>query len=447
MLSSPSTPLRLSIGACSLSSTTKLPWANEDAQFVAGNYCGVFDGVSALPASRAYARRLSSLTRSTLSRLAPDAAAWKGTAVSALQAAARGANSLDGASTAALACVDLERRQLSTYVLGDSGWLLFAPSASGRRLCARSSPQLHRVGTPACPYGNAGVAISSPGCSPKGVGRCSCIAAWDTQVRRSSSGQSCVAVARPSRAPPSEAPPAGRGGLARFTCGWHSLSEGNLAAIWPRAEPPPLASAGTSWWAGAGPSDQIHPPQASHRPSLCCRAPCSSCAPLSAPPLLRPLLRTPRTPITKPHPAPAPNPPLRPARAPIGALAASPSAHIRRRAAMACAPTHVHATQAHRRSAWQSRPRRDRGARRARCGARPSRACAPPSLRRARTAAATGRRNGRRSPPRRTREHRRRVERGRVGCYGAARPRRSLRAAAWRLVKQPRQPSPFIRPE
>ena len=99
----------------------------------------------------------------------PDAAAWKGTAVSALQAAARGANSLDGASTAALACVDLERRQLSTYVLGDSGWLLFAPSASGRRLCARSSPQLHRVGTPACPYGNARVAISSPGCSPKGV--------------------------------------------------------------------------------------------------------------------------------------------------------------------------------------------------------------------------------------------------------------------------------------
>lgn len=68
--------------------------------------------------------------------------------MSALQAAARGANSLDGASTAALACVDLERRQLSTYVLGDSGWLLFAPSASGRRLCARSSRQLHRVGAP-----------------------------------------------------------------------------------------------------------------------------------------------------------------------------------------------------------------------------------------------------------------------------------------------------------
>ena len=170
MLSSPSTPLRLSIGACSLSSTTKLPWANEDAQFVAGNYCGVFDGVSALPASRAYARRLSSLTRSTLSRLAPDAAAWKGTAVSALQAAARGANSLDGASTAALACVDLERRQLSTYVLGDSGWLLFAPSASGRRLCARSSPQLHRVGTPACPYGNARVGHFQPGLLSQGGG-------------------------------------------------------------------------------------------------------------------------------------------------------------------------------------------------------------------------------------------------------------------------------------
>ena len=237
MLSSPSTPLRLSIGACSLSSTTKLPWANEDAQFVAGNYCGVFDGVSALPASRAYARRLSSLTRSTLSRLAPDAAAWKGTAVSALQAAARGANSLDGASTAALACVDLERRQLSTYVLGDSGWLLFAPSASGRRLCARSSPQPHRVGTPACPYGNAGVAISSPGCSPKGVGRCSCIAAWDTQVRRSSSGQSCVAVARPSRAPPSEAPPAGRGGLARFTCGWPQSGRGQSRRLWPAQVP------------------------------------------------------------------------------------------------------------------------------------------------------------------------------------------------------------------
>ena len=137
-----STPLRLSIGACSLSSTTKLPWANEDAQFVAGNDCGVFDGVSALPASRAYARQLSGLTRSTLSREGAviDAAAWKRTAVNALQAAARGAERLDGASTACLACVDLERRQLSTYVLGDSGWLLFAPSASGRRLCARSSP-------------------------------------------------------------------------------------------------------------------------------------------------------------------------------------------------------------------------------------------------------------------------------------------------------------------
>ena len=148
-----STPLRLSIGACSLSSTTKLPWANEDAQFVAGNYCGVFDGVSALPASRAYARQLSGLTRSTLSREGAviDAAAWKRTVVNALQAAARGAERLDGASTACLACVDLERRQLSTYVLGDSGWLLFAPSASGRRLCARSSPQLHRVGAPVCP--------------------------------------------------------------------------------------------------------------------------------------------------------------------------------------------------------------------------------------------------------------------------------------------------------
>jgi hypothetical protein len=155
---STSTPLRLSTGACSLSSTTKLPWANEDAQFVAGNYCGVFDGVSALPASRAYARQLSGLTRSTLSREGAlvDAAAWKRTAVNALQAAARSAKSLDGASTACLACIDLERCQLSTYVLGDSGWLLFAPSASGRRLCARSSPQLHRVGAPACPYGSTG---------------------------------------------------------------------------------------------------------------------------------------------------------------------------------------------------------------------------------------------------------------------------------------------------
>ena len=158
-----STPLRLSIGACSLSSTTKLPWANEDAQFVAGNYCGVFDGVSALPASRAYARQLSGLTRSTLSREGAviDAAAWKRTVVNALQAAARGAERLDGASTACLACVDLERRQLSTYVLGDSGWLLFAPLGfapqtaasrsgrrSGRRLCARSSPQRHSVGAP-----------------------------------------------------------------------------------------------------------------------------------------------------------------------------------------------------------------------------------------------------------------------------------------------------------
>ena len=176
-----STPLRLSIGACSLSSTTKPPWANEDAQFVAGNYCGVFDGVSALPASRAYARQLSGLTRSALCRIDEgavlDVAAWKRTAVNALQAAARGAKSLDGASTACLVCVDLERRQLSTYVLGDSGWLLFAPSASGRRLCARSSPQLHRVGAPVCPraeirpahgeWPHLSFSLPGPGCSPK----------------------------------------------------------------------------------------------------------------------------------------------------------------------------------------------------------------------------------------------------------------------------------------
>ena len=145
--------LRLSIGACSLSSTAKLPWANADACFVAGGYCGVFDGVSALPASRAYARKLSGLTRSTLSRegAVVDASAWRRTAVNALQAAVRGAESLDGASTACLACVDLQRRQLSTFVLGDSGWLLYAPSPSGRRLCARSSPQHHRGGAPACP--------------------------------------------------------------------------------------------------------------------------------------------------------------------------------------------------------------------------------------------------------------------------------------------------------
>ena len=149
--------------------------------------------------------------------------------------------------------------------------------------------------------------------------RCSCIAAWDTQVRRSSPGQAVwprlgqgEPLSPPSLLPLSEAPPAGRGGLARFTCGWHSLSEGNLAAIWLGAEPPPLASTGTSWWAGAGPSDQIRPPRASHRPSLCCRAPCSSCAPLPPPPSTPPTNpshthhQTP--PRTRPKPAAAPRP-------------------------------------------------------------------------------------------------------------------------------------------
>ena len=152
--------------------------------------------------------------------------------------------------------------------------------------------------------GMRGWAISSPGCSPKGVGRCSCIAAWDTQVRRSSSGQAVWPwLGQVEPLPPRPT------GWPRWPSPLHLW----LAAIWPRAEPPPLASAGTSWWAGAGPSDQIHPPQASHRPSLCCRAPCSSCAPLSAPPLLRPLLRTPRTPHqtpprTRPKPAAVPRP-------------------------------------------------------------------------------------------------------------------------------------------
>ena len=243
-----------------------------------------------------------------------------------------------------------------------------------------------------------------------------------------------MAVARPSRAPPSEAPPAGRGGLARFTCGWPQSGRGQSRRLWPAQVP-----AGGRAQGRAIRSTLLRP-----RIDPACaaglRAPPvrPSLPPRSFDPSFEPLAH--RSPNPTPHPpqtrrcAPPVRPlaPLPPRLAPIYGVARR--WRVRQRM--------CNATQAHRRPAWQSRPRRDRGARRARCGARPSRACAPPSLRRARTAAAAGRRNGRRSPPRRTREHRRRVERGRVGCYGAARPRRSLRAAAWRLVKQPRQPLP-----
>lgn len=114
-------------------------------------YVGVFDGVSALPASRDYARRVSDSVQRSLAREDDDDAAWKGQAARVLQAAVREASTVNGATTACLLRLDTERAQLSTYVLGDAGFLVFRPPADGqtqRVLDARASPQRHRDGSP-----------------------------------------------------------------------------------------------------------------------------------------------------------------------------------------------------------------------------------------------------------------------------------------------------------
>ena len=141
-------PLRVSIGAASVPKSVN-PLANQDAHFALNDgsmaCLGVFDGVSAAPRSRAYARKLASSLSAELSRTATCDEAWASQARRCLGTAEKAAGAIrGGASTACVCRIDLDRRTLGSYNLGDSGFMV----VSDKGVSARSLPKLHREGMP-----------------------------------------------------------------------------------------------------------------------------------------------------------------------------------------------------------------------------------------------------------------------------------------------------------
>lgn len=148
ILQSSQAALRLAASACSVAKPGKFPWQNQDAQFVSSTCFGVFDGVSSAPASRAYAEKLASTCKVELAKAKDEP--WPAAPKQALARAMKAAKAIRGASTASLLQVDIDRQTISSYNLGDSGFLLFAPpdTSGNQRLCAKSSPMLHGGGSP-----------------------------------------------------------------------------------------------------------------------------------------------------------------------------------------------------------------------------------------------------------------------------------------------------------
>lgn len=136
---------------------------NNDAFFVSPpNFYGVFDGVSACPESREFARMLADTTQDALSRvdssLRPGedrvarALSFRRQAQSALQKACQRASFLSGASTALIVQLQLEGEPLAfAYNVGDCTSLVLRASAtgSGRMLVVSSTkPRYHKNGAP-----------------------------------------------------------------------------------------------------------------------------------------------------------------------------------------------------------------------------------------------------------------------------------------------------------
>ena len=155
--------MRVSSGVCSIAKAW--PWANQDASFSTNRCFGVFDGVSAAPQSREYAQLLASSTRAQLMQAQRDGFGeepWPGQAQAVLRRAAAAAKGLNGAATSCMIRLDGDKGRLAVYNLGDSGFLLFSPSADGFRVCARSSPRTHSDGTPYQLAGGASLLTDSP---------------------------------------------------------------------------------------------------------------------------------------------------------------------------------------------------------------------------------------------------------------------------------------------
>ena len=142
--------LRIAHASCSLPKPGRLHWQNEDAAFCKPPFFGVFDGVSAAPASRDFSQKMASAVARDLGRGSTEDA-WPGAAKNSLAVAMKSASGVAGASTASLLRFDTGKQLLQSYNLGDSGYLLYSPSSgadSTLRLSARSSPMKHDGGVP-----------------------------------------------------------------------------------------------------------------------------------------------------------------------------------------------------------------------------------------------------------------------------------------------------------
>merc|ERR1719387_1642393 len=107
------------VDAGAFSAAKLLPIENKDAYFSAPpSLCGVFDGVSACPQSRAFSQTLAKSTLDTLS--GQGVADFQQKASSALRQAAGAASSYGGASTALLVGMDLdgEEPKACCYTIG-----------------------------------------------------------------------------------------------------------------------------------------------------------------------------------------------------------------------------------------------------------------------------------------------------------------------------------------
>ena len=163
--------LRFTSSSSSIARQPLLPWTNEDAAFTSARFFGVFDGVSQAPSSRAFSRCVADSTRAQLLEAERDGYGdepWPGQAQSVLRRAASAASKIDGAATACLLRLDAERQRCAIYNLGDSGFLLLSPvnSRSGGgitfRVSARSSPRIHREGSPYQLAGGTSLYSDSP---------------------------------------------------------------------------------------------------------------------------------------------------------------------------------------------------------------------------------------------------------------------------------------------
>ena len=125
-----------------------LPWANQDAHCLAPPFhAACFDGVSSAPRSRPYAAALAKHSRTQLMQNGDGA--WSVSAQQALRQAERAAAGIAGASTACLIRVDLERKILGCYHLGDGGLLLLSRRRDGTMaISGRSVGRTHTDGSP-----------------------------------------------------------------------------------------------------------------------------------------------------------------------------------------------------------------------------------------------------------------------------------------------------------